>query len=179
MAQQAVGSAYHLYLDRLVPAEIAHVIFAEAATLGIAPAESAHLIEGGERRRKPSPTLHRFIAVTLQHLYTKSTGCRVAVHEIQTFTDGLFADEGVGIKQQHVLALGFPDGEIVSTGKTEVVSARHEGNFTKTAAEIFHGSIARMIVYDKHLRGDIGKGLAKAQETLLEVVSNVIVYYYY
>jgi hypothetical protein len=36
-----------------------------------------------------------------------------------------------------------------------------------------------MIVYDKHLRGDVGKGLAKAQETLLEVVSNVIVYYYY
>jgi hypothetical protein len=50
----------------------------------------------------------------------------------------LFADKGVGVEQQHILARRLSDGLVVGLGKPQVVCAADKGHIGKTRGKPFH-----------------------------------------
>ncbi len=121
--QKAVSSAHHLNLRRFVPRQIAHVIVAEATALGVARAESGHLVESHHRRRQPTARLLGIAAVALQHTHSSRAGIGMRIHEIETTAYGGLAHYGVGIEQQHILAAALTYGHVVGPRKAPVVVA--------------------------------------------------------
>ena len=52
----------------------------------------------------------------------------MGIHEVEHLTDAVVAYEGVGIEQQHIVALGLTNGEVVAFGKAQVVVAVDDGD---------------------------------------------------
>ena len=98
----------------------------------------------------------------------------MGVHEGDGLADGLLADDGVGIEQQHILRLARPDGEVVGARKTEVVAAGDHLHLGEAGREIADGVVLGVVVHHIDLGVDAREGAAQADETLLQVVLDVV-----
>lgn len=94
------STAHNLYLCRLIPWKITHVIMTETAMLRKPAAQPHHLIESHHRRRQSSPTLRSWFAIGSQHPYTQSTGIRMRTHKTDSILENMLADNGIRIQQR-------------------------------------------------------------------------------
>ena len=172
--QEAVGAADDLDGVGLVPRQIAHVVSAQPSAVGEALAEPRDLVEGGERRGQSASRLLGVAAVRAQHPHSRGSRLRMGVHEGDGLADGLLADDGVGIEQQHILRLARPDGEVVGARKTEVVAAGDHLHLGEAGREIADGVVLGVVVHHIDLGVDAREGAAQADETLLQVVLDVV-----
>ena len=124
--------------------------------LGPSVAESQHLEEGNHRCRQSSPALPRPSAIRIQHPHACRSRIGMGIHKADAFAQYLLAHDGIRIQKEYILRLALTDGDIVGSGKTQIVVAAHKPYhricFTGIAAlQILQRSIGRMIIHHDDL----------------------------
>lgn len=71
------------------------------------------------------------------------------------------------------------DGEVIGSGKAQIMPARHYANPVEVLAQILHRTVDRMIVHQQHLGFDSLQRLMERKKTLLYIILYVIVDDYY
>ena len=165
-AQHAERAADDLYLARLIPGQIAHVVAARTPQ---------HLEQRDKRRGHAPARLVGTAAVLVVHHHAAAARTRMTVHELQHVVQAVLGDEGVRIEQQHIVALRLAYGDVVGTGKAQVVAALYERyTVAKAVLQIVDGMVARMVVDHEYLGLDAPDGTEHALKTLLEIVAHVV-----
>src|SRR5258708_15968979 len=92
--------------------DVAHVVPAEARTLGKDPAESDCLVEQRARQGKRAPGVRVDAAVRQKQPWADSTRIGPGKQQVSETSDGLWADCNVLSHQHHLTALAAldPDG---------------------------------------------------------------------
>ena len=149
--QEAECTADDLYLCRLVPRQIAHVIVSEATATGEARTKSAHLVEGHSRRGQSTSRLLCIVAVGSKHACAKSTCLRVFFHEPYAFRNRILCHHRIRIEQKHIFALRLSDGNVVCPCETKIMIAGNHADLRELLAKELHRTIVGMVVHNKHL----------------------------
>ena len=177
--QHAESSTHHLDGCRCVPVEITHIVMSEAMMCGHSFAESYHFPECHHRRRNSTTALSCRLATGIQHANTQGTGICMTIHPRQSLTQCGLCHDGVRIEQKHILAMTHADGEVIGSGKAQIMPARHYANPVEVLAQILHRTVDRMIVHQQHLGFDSLQRLMERKKTLLYIILYVIVDDYY
>ena len=145
---------------------------------GHSPAESHHFIEGCHGRWQSASRLPCLGSPVVIHPHPNTACLGMGVGKVEHLFDRVFRHDGVGIKQQYILCLGLTYGDIVGFGESEIMSALNQP-YTLQTGQIFHRTVARVIIHDNNLRVNALQCSTHTVDTLPDVIFHVVIDDYY
>ncbi len=183
-AQHAVGTAHYLNLAGFIPRQIAHVVFSEKAVVRPSVAEAQHLEERYHRRRQSPSALHGTPSLCPEHPHAHGTRILMDIHEVDARLQRILTHDGIRIEQQYILAPTLPDGDVVGTGKAQIMGAANEANHRKQLLrialfQIIHRTICRMIIHHDDFRRSVHllESTEHRADTLVQIILHIVIYY--
>ena len=141
---------------------------------GVEPAEADDLIEGRGERGQSAAGLACKTAVAIEHVDAQGTGLRVAVEELDTVLQRVFAHERVGVQEQDVLSFRKAYGLVVGPREAYVLLVLQEMDAGEALAQVGDGVVCAGVVHDPDVCLHVADGPEDAVQALLEVVAYVV-----
>ena len=102
----------------------------------------------------------------------------MGIQEGHTALQHVLTHDGVGVEQQHILALRLSDGLVVGSREAPVVGILHEMHAGKARLQILHTAVGAGIVHHPHLGLKPCRGPHDTAQALFQVVLDVVANYY-
>ena len=98
-------------------------------------------------------------------------------HKAQTFFQGVFLHHGIGIKQEHIIALSFCNALVICPAESNIFMVLYELYAWKTLLYKSYRAVYGVIVYYDHLCADVPGSLLYRIEALFKEVLDVVIDY--
>ena len=165
----------NFHLVGLVIGKMAHVIPRETLAVREKLAQAEHLIKRRCWRRQTALRLRQELSLAINHLHTKTTRVRVAIHKGDTFAEGVVLDNSIGVQQEHILPCRYADSLVVGLGKTYIVLVGDNLHLRKLLRQHLQRTVNGVVINDKHFTLNALHGAAHRIEALFEEVFDVVV----
>ena len=175
LSHEHEGTGQNLDLVGLIVGKMTHVITGKAFAVREEFGQTEHLVKRRLRRRQTALRFWQELPLTVHHLHTETACIRMAVHEGDTFREGIILHHRVGIEEQHILACRNPNRLVVCLCKTDIVLVGDDLHLGKLLRQHLQRAVNGVVINDKHLPLDALHGAAHRVKALFEEILDVVV----
>ena len=158
--------------------EVPHVVGGHLGVARHEAYEAAEFVERGCGGGKSAFAFAQVFALAVNHLHGNAAALRVVGEVGGAEAQGVALHEGVGVEQQHEVAVATPYGLVVGFGKSEVVVVGNHLHLRVFGAQHLYRAVVGVVVGHYHLnlfKPLVERGGKNRGKALVEVVPHVVV----